>query len=147
MNQPCEAEVAPKLFERFVERDQSGLPTDVLPSATGALLAGKDLLRAAGRFPGSGWPKGWFKVPSTDCFHRCCQETKYILEVYKFGNHWFALRTSGLLAQNLEALVLAFEHVPICSTTSKGAMRLADHCHPDPGKTMPGCWIQAFATK
>jgi hypothetical protein len=89
MNQPCEAEVAPQLFECFIEREQSGLPTDVLPSAIGALLAGKDLLRAAGHFPGSEWPEGWFKVPSTDCFHRCCEQTKYILEVYKFGDYWF----------------------------------------------------------
>jgi hypothetical protein len=143
-NQPCEPEVAPNLFERFVEREQTGLPTDVLPSATGALLAGKDFLRAAGHVPGSEWPEGWFKVPSTDCFHRCCQETKYILEVYRFGDFWFVLRTNGLLAENLEALVLAFEQVPICTNTFQGAMRLADHCHPNAGQTIGGCWIQAL---
>jgi hypothetical protein len=143
MSQPNQAQVAPKLFKGFIERDQSGLPTDVLPRATGALLAGKDLLRAAGHLPGSGWPKGWFKVPSPNCFHRCCVLTKYILEVCKFGDYWFVLRTNGLLPENFEALALAFEQVPICSATSKGAMRLADHCHPDPGQTVGGFWAKA----
>jgi hypothetical protein len=143
MKQPCEAEVAPELFECLVEREQTGLPTDVLPNAIGALLAGKDLLRAAGHFHGSEWPEGWFKVPSIDCFHRSCHETKYILEIYKFGNYWFVLRANGFLHENLEALVLAFEQVPICSRSSQEAMRLADHCHPDPGQTMAGCWVQA----
>jgi hypothetical protein len=147
MNQPCEAEVAPKLFECFLEREQSGLPTDVLPSAIGALLAGRDLLRAAGHSPGSEWPEGWFKVPSTDCFHRCCHETKYVLEVYKFGDYWFALRANALLVENLEALVLAFEQVPICTDTFQEAMRLADHCHPNPGLTMGGCWVRALVVK
>ena len=147
MNQPCDVEVTPKLFERFVEREESGLPTDVLPGARGALVAGEDLLKAAGHFPGSEWPEGWSKAASADCFHRCCEETKYILEVDKIGDRWLVLRTNALLAENLEALVLAFEQVPICTNTFQEAMRLADHCHPDPGQTVGGCWVKAFATK
>jgi hypothetical protein len=30
---------------------------------------------------------------------------------------------------------------PICTRTGQEAMRLADHFHPDPGQTIPGCWV------
>lgn len=146
MNRSPEAEVTPKLFGCFVKREQTGLPSNLLPKAIGALPAGEGLLRAAGHLPGAGWPEGWYKVPSSDCFHRNCEKTRHILEVYKIGAHWFILRINGLRAENLESLALAFGHVPICAYTCEEGMRLADHCHPNPGQTIAGCWVQAVMT-
>jgi hypothetical protein len=140
MEQPCEAEVHSKLFE-FVEGKRTGLPNDIMPRATGALLAAEDLLRAAGHLPGSGRPKGWRK--NGDCFYHRFKDSGITLEISKSGDYWFVTRIERYLIESFAFLALAFEQVPICTNTFEEAMRLADHCHPDPGQTLGGCWARA----
>jgi hypothetical protein len=131
MEQSCEAEMDPKLFE-FID-EQTGLSPK-----TGALLAAEDLLRAAGYFPGSKRPKGWRE--RVDGFGRRTEDRKYTLQVFKMGDYWFVARRTSRRLLDFEYLAFAFEEVPLCTRTDHEAMRLADHCYPDPGQTMGGCW-------
>lgn len=132
MNQSCEAEAYPKLFE-FIDK-QTGL------SPKGVLLAAEDLIRAAGYLPGSKRPAGWSE--RVDGFGRRTEDRKYTLRVFKIGDYWFVIRKTSRRLLDLEYLALAFEQVPLCTRTDNEAMRLADHCHPAPGQTIGGCWVR-----
>jgi hypothetical protein len=132
VDQSCEVEVHPKLFE-FID-EQTGLSPK-----TGVLLALEDLLRAAGHFPGSKRPKGWRE--RVDGFGRRTEDRKYTLRVFKIRDYWFVTRETSRRTLDFEYLALAFDKVPLCTRSDQEAMRLADHCHPDPGQTMGGCWV------
>jgi hypothetical protein len=138
MDQSCDAEVHPKLFE-FIEREQTGLSPDSFSTKTGVLLAGEDLLRAAAHFPGSKRPKGW--RAEAEGFRRRTEDRRYTLSVFKIGDYWFVMRRTSRSIMAYEYLALAFDQVPLCTRTDQEAMRLADHCYPDPGQTMGGCWV------
>jgi hypothetical protein len=142
VNQPPEAEVSLKLFE-LIEREQSEKLCSLFPTKIGVLLAGEDLLRAAGHFPGSKPPKGWRKA--VEGFGRRTKDRKYTLRAIKLGDYWFAMRTTSRSHMDYEHLSLAFEELPLCASTAQEAMRIADHCHPDPRKTFRGCWAPAFS--
>jgi hypothetical protein len=100
MDQPCEAEMHPKLFE-FIE-----CKTGLSPK-TGALLAAEDLLRAAGHFTGSKRPKGWRET--ADGFGRRTEDRKYTLQVFKMGDYWFVIRGTSRSKRSFEYLALAFD--------------------------------------
>ena len=138
MDQSCEAEVLPKLFE-FIEREQAGL-TISFSDAKGVLLAGEDLLRAAGHFAGSKRPKGWREY--AEGFGRRTEDRRYTLRVFKMNNYWFVMRRRNRSIFSSEYLALAFGPEPFCTRTDQEAMRLADHCYPDPGQTMAGRWVR-----
>ena len=121
-----------KLFE-FID-EKSGLS----PKA-GVLLADEYLLRAAGHFSGSKRPSGWRE--RVDGFGRRTKDRKYTLRVFKMDHYWFVIRTVSRSKLDFEYLALAFENVPLCARTDQEATRLADHCHPFPGKTVAGCWV------
>jgi len=141
MDQSYEAEVHPKLFE-FIEHEQAGLSPWLFKNATGVLLAGEDLLRAAGHVPGSKRPKGWRKA--VEGFGRRTADRKYTLRAIKFDDYWFVLRRASRSNSDSEYLAFAFDEVPLCTRTDLEAMRLADHCYPDPGQTMGRCWVPFF---
>jgi hypothetical protein len=132
MDQSCGTEALPKLFE-FIDEQ-----TALSPNA-GLLLAAEDLLRAAGHFPGSKRPKGWRE--RVDGFGRSTGDRKYTLRVFKMRDYWFVTRRTSRRNLDFEYLALAFDKVPLCTKTDQEAMRLADHCYPDPGQTIPGCWV------
>jgi hypothetical protein len=142
MNQSSEAEVSLKLFE-FIEREQA-LEPHQFSNSTGVLLAGEGLLRAAGHVPGSRQPKGWREA--VDGFGRRAEDKKYTLRTIKLGDYWFVMRRTLRSNVDMEYLALAFDEVPLCAQTAEEAMRLADHCHPDPGQTIPGCWCSCWKT-
>jgi hypothetical protein len=77
------AEVYPKLFE-FIEREKFGLMPKLFSTKKGVLLAGEDLLRAAGHLPGSKRPKGWREA--ADGFGRRARDGKYTLRAIKRGD-------------------------------------------------------------
>lgn len=137
MNQPPEAEVSVKLFE-FIEREQALKPHQ-FPNSTGVLLAGEGLLRAAGHVPGSRRPKGWYEAVVG--FGRRAEDRRYTLRTFNLSDYWFVMRRTSRSYTTMEYLALAFDKVPLCARTAEEAMRLADHCHPDPGQTIPGCWL------
>ena len=41
-----------------------------------------------------------------------------------------------------QALVVAFENVPVCTRTFRDSIRLAEHCHPETRAPMAGCWLE-----
>jgi hypothetical protein len=136
-----QAEVGLKLFE-FIDRKQAGLPSHHFPTNTGVLLASEDLLRAAGHSPDSKRPRGWRKA--ADGFGRRNEDRNYTLRVIKLYIYWFVMRRPSRSDMSLEYLALIFDEVPLCTRTEQEAMRLADHCHPDPSLTIAGCWVPAF---
>ena len=142
MDQSSEADVYPKFFE-FIEREQAALGPHLFANANGVCLAGEDLLRPAGHVPGSRRPKGWREA--VDGFGRRAEDRKYTLRTIKLGDYWFVMRRTNRSGMDMEYLVLSFGEVPVCARTAQEAMRLADHCHPDPGQTIPGCWCPVFA--
>jgi hypothetical protein len=141
MDQSCDVEAHPKLFE-FIERDQAGLPPHRFPDKSGVLLAGEGLLRAVGHFPGSKRPKGWREAK--EGFDRRTDDRQYTLKVIELDGYWFVMRRAGRSNFDLEYLALAFDEVPLCTRTDEEAMRLAEHCYPFPGLTMPGLWVPVF---
>jgi hypothetical protein len=120
-------EIAPQLFEPLIERDQTELPDEYLPGAPGMLPAGEDLLRAVGSVPGSYRPGGWSQVPNG--FMRRVYRTNRKLWARPCGKQWLTERTIDLEnnRREIQALVEAFERVPICASTYQAAMRLGDH--------------------
>jgi hypothetical protein len=140
MEQSPEADVYPKHFE-FIEREQAAIGPHLFKHTSGVLLAGEDLLRAAGHVPGSRRPKGWRE--GVEGFGRRAEDRKY-LRTIKLGDYWFVFRSTTRSHFDYEYLTLAFDEVPLCARTAQEGMRLADHCHPDPGLTTAGLWVPSF---
>ena len=136
MDQSSEHEAPLKLFE-FIERKFS--------VKSGVLLAGEGLLRAAGHLPGSKRPKGWRKAK--EGFGRRTDDRKYTLKVEEQDGYWLVMRRASRSVLDLEYLALAFDEVPLCTRTDEEAMRLAEHCYPDPRLTMAGLWVPYFSFK
>jgi hypothetical protein len=137
----------PHLFETFIDRDQAPMPLNYVPTAKGVLIAGEDLLRAAGYGAGSHRPQGWWKL-KPGVFVKCLS-AEFSLEVRQCGgwrtNMWTIERSDHLNDDfHEEALVCAFEYVPIWATTYQAAMRMAEYCHPLPQAPVAGCWIRAW---
>jgi hypothetical protein len=144
MEQSSEADVYPKFFE-FIERDQAGLPPYEFRDKSGVLLAREGLLRAAGHFPGSKRPKGWREAK--EGFARRTDDRKYTLKVEEQDGYWLVMRRAGRSVRDLEYLALAFDEVPLITRTDEEAMRLAEHCYPDPGLTVAGLWVPYFSSE
>jgi hypothetical protein len=137
-------EVAPQLFERFVDRAQAGLPEDFLLAARGIVVAGPDLIGGLDDISDFDESPSW--IPSCEgvTFHRDLPDVNGGLLVYRIGEFWYPQVI--LVRENNRAeywaLVVAFENVPICARTSKDAIRLAEHCHPVTRAPMAGCWVK-----
>jgi len=140
MKQSSEFDVFLKLFE-FIEREQAALEPHLFRHTSGVLVAGEDLLRAAGHVPGSRRPKGWRE--GVEGFGRRAEDRKY-LRTIKLGDYWYVMRSKSRRHFDYEYLAFAFDEVPLCARSAQEAMRLADHCHPDPGKTFGGCWYPTW---
>jgi hypothetical protein len=135
MDQSCEAE-APLQFYEYVD-----LQICLSPPKMGVLLAGEDLLRAAGHSPGSKRPKGWSE--RVDGFGRRTEDGKYTLRVSKDKNGlWYVRRQTSRRLLDFEFLAFGFGEVPLCTRSADEAMRLADHFYPNPGLTIGGCWVR-----
>jgi len=137
-------EVAPQIFEHFIARAKAGLPEDYLSSAKGVVVAGPDLFRGLSGVSGSDYSPG--RVPSYGgaVFERDLPEENGCLRVNQLGEFWYVQRiiVGQYNREEFQALVVAFENVPICTHTSDEAMRLAEHCHPVPRSPMAGCWVE-----
>jgi hypothetical protein len=153
--------VAPVVFECDLDRDQAGIPPLYMPNVSGVLLAGKDMLIAAGDVSGAPAPVGWGStgpaVPEGDCFSNCrtadfekpSRDGNYVLRAKRFGKFWAPERsiiiTSGRYkCREIQALVFAFGEIPIWTRTSQAAMRLAEHCDPIPAAPVAGFWRPMF---
>jgi hypothetical protein len=138
-------EAAPHLFERFIDRSQTKMPDDYLPAAPGVLIAGKDMLRAAGYAPRSYHPYGWTPGETGTFMRRRMRDGDHTLWVRKCGSFWIIERSIDLDAgerREIEALVFTSELRPICTRTRKAAMWLAEHCDPIPCAPVEGHWVR-----
>jgi hypothetical protein len=153
--------VAPVVFECDLDRDQAGIPPLYMPNVSGVLLAGKDMLIAAGDVSGAPEPDGWLPtvpaIPEGSCFSNCrtadfekpSRDGNYILRAKRVGKFWAPERsikiTSGRYThRSIEALVFAFGEIPIWTCTHQAAMRLAEHCDPVPAAPVAGFWRPMF---
>jgi hypothetical protein len=131
------ADNAAALFE-FVDRAETAMPADYLPEATGVMLAGDDVLTAAGHRPGSHL-KGWARIGPGNY-------KKYVglhtLMVRQCGGarseHWTVERIDE--DHNTEALVLPFGPALIFAHNRQAAMRIAEYCYPNPKPPFAACW-------
>ncbi|SHG24099.1 hypothetical protein [Bradyrhizobium erythrophlei] len=138
-------EVAPQLFECFIDRAQAVLPEHFPREAKGAVVAGPDLVRGLEDYPDSYESWGW--RASTDgtgfecCFvdRDCPKRHAVYLEIERRGEFWYIWR--DFERGGCQALVVAFENVPICTRTFRDAIRLAEHCHPVARAPMAGFWL------
>jgi hypothetical protein len=130
--------VTPKLIERFVDREETGLDDTHLPMADGAVLAGEDLPGANSHSLISEYP--WRSTHDRKAFQRWT-EREELIEVVKLGDYWFIILSDGPFPEEkFQALVFAFGRLPICARTAAQAMQLAEHCYPNPRPPMAGCW-------
>src|SRR4051812_44558854 len=53
------------IFELFLDRKQAGIPPLYMPRVSGVMLAGEDMLLAAGTAPGAPEPDGWIPAVPT----------------------------------------------------------------------------------
>ena len=129
---------APNLFECDIDRSQTEMPDYYLPTAPGVLIAGPDMLHAAGDVPGTPDPAGWTRgasglmKPSRDGSRR--------LWVQPCGRFWIIERSALDVRAHDEALVFAFVLLPIWTRTCNSAMRLAEFCDPTPLTPVAGYW-------
>jgi hypothetical protein len=147
MNEPSSTPTACRLFETFIDRDQAPMPRSYLPSAKGVLIAGDDLLSAAGYRARSHRPKGWNKYkPGVFLKPLSIEFTLEVRQCGSWRSNMWTIERSNFFADDycVETLVFPFENVPIHATTYQGAMRVAEYCHPVPQVPVPGCWVRAW---
>ena len=125
---------------QFIERGETELPADRLPDAQGVIMAGEDMLRAAGYIPGSNRPRGWCRLTPGNYRKNV---GKHILMVRQCGGprsqHWTIERLDE--DYNTEQLVIPLGRLtPIFALTYQAAMRLAEYCYPNPRAPVAGCW-------
>ena len=125
----------PKLIERFLDREETALPDIYLPKAHGAVLAGDDL-------PGADTPTKyeWRATIENKVFEAWTKDGD-LLSIEKLGDYWFVMISDGPFPEEKwQGLVFAFDRLPICTHSAEQAMRLAEHCYPNPRPPMAGCW-------
>lgn len=135
-----------RLFETFIDRSQTPLPPNYVPGAIGVLMAGEDMLSAAGYRVGSQRPKGWKKYkPGVFLKPLPPQFTLEVRQCRSWRSRMWIIERSNFFADGycVEALVCAFENAPIWAPTYQAAMRMAEYCHPLPKAPVPGCWVRA----
>jgi len=162
MSASCSDEVAPKIFECDLDRDQAGIPPHYMPQTSGVLLAGKDMLIAIGDVPGAPRPHGWvaavpaipnnagFLASGKADFEKPSRDGKLMLRAKRIGNFWAAERSTKMIfgrltLRRIDALVFAFGEIPIWTRTPQAAMRLAEHCDPMPDAPVAGFWLPMFS--
>jgi hypothetical protein len=131
-------------------RSQTKMPDDYLPEAPGVLIAGEEMLRAAGHVPASHRPAGWTPGESGTFMRRRRRDGDHTLWVRKCGKLWLIERSLDLdsgLRREIEALVFAFGPRPICTRTYVAAMRLAEHCDPSPGASVARYWAKVCVVR
>src|SRR5260370_41260050 len=130
----------PNLIERFLDREETALQDIYLPMANGAVLAGEDLPGADSHSLASDDKYAWGRTGDGKAFQRWTQSGE-LIEVVKLGDYWFINLSDGPIPEEkFQALVFAFDRLPICTRSAAQAMRLAEHCYPDPRPPMAGCW-------
>ena len=154
-------EAAPKIFECDLDRAQAGMPDYFIPEAPGVLLAGKDMLIAAGDVPGAPEPAGWSPgvplMPGEDGrraweaadFEKPSSDGERILRAKRFGKFWMPERSIRVTIgrgqlREVHALVFAFGNAPIWTRDRQAAMRLAEYCDPIPAAPVAGLWLPQF---
>jgi hypothetical protein len=137
-------EAAPRLFECDIDRSQTKMPDDYLPDAPGVLIAGEDMLRAAGYVPGSNRPRGWLPAYPRNFRRRPRHKGDHMLWVRKCGELWIIARSLDLdvNTRKIETLVFAILPLPIWTRSYQAAMRLAEYCHPIPRTPVAGYWAE-----
>jgi hypothetical protein len=133
-------EIAPQLFERFIDRADANLPEFFHEYAKGALIAGPDLIRRSEDYSDSYESWGWERSIDGTAFRRASPIIDGELNITQRGDFWYIYRENKLDGTP-QALVVAFEDVPICTRTFRDAIRLAEHCHPIARAPMPGYWL------
>jgi hypothetical protein len=140
MSKPHLDDVTPKLIERFLDREETALPDIHLPMANGAVLAGEDLPGADSHSLVSEDKYVWRPTHDGNAF-QLWTERRELIEVVKHGDYWFINLSDGPFPEEkFQALVFAFDRLPICTRSAAQAMQLAEHCYPDPRPPMAGCW-------
>jgi hypothetical protein len=138
-------EVAPQLFECFIDRAEADLPELFPKEAKGAVVAGPDVIRGLEDYSDSYESWGWKATIDGTAFFRdpvgrdLPDKEAAFLEIEQRGQFWYIWRHSD--TGGPQVLVVAFENVPICTRTFREAIRLAEHCHPDTRAPMPGFWL------
>jgi hypothetical protein len=162
MSGSCSNEVAPKIFECDLDRDEAGIPPDYMLRTTGVLLAGRDMLIAIGDVPGAPEPDGWtpatpaipanagFQLCGKADFEKLSRDGGHMLRAKRFGKFWAAerstkFRSGPLELRKIQMLVFAFGEVPIWTRNPQAAMRLAEYCDPRPDAPVAGFWLPTFS--
>jgi len=116
--------VDPKANERFLDREETALPDFYLPTAKGAVLAGEDLPGAYSYSLAADDKYTWVQTSDGRAFQRWT-ESEELLEVFKRGDHWFINLGDGPFPEEkFQALVFAFDRLPICTRSAAQAMQL-----------------------
>ena len=134
-------EPAVRVFECDIARNQTELPAYYLPEVEGVLIAGEDMLCAAGYRPGSNRPRGWSRIDSHIFVRYFARDGVHSLRARRCGDFWAVER---LRDRTIYALVFAFGPRPIWTRTFQAAIRLAEHCDPIPSAPVAGYWAEAY---
>jgi hypothetical protein len=137
-------ELAPQLFECFIDRAEANLPEFFPKEAKGAVVAGPDLIRELEDYSDS--HESWSWDASVDNAHFRCgyvdrddPNVDGELDIIQQAEFWYIYRVFDPC--RTQALVVAFENVPVCTRTFRDAIRLAEHCHPETRAPMAGFWL------
>jgi hypothetical protein len=136
MNGLCFGEQVPRLMYEVIDRPELDLPEWYLRHSQGALIAGENILKAAGYRARSHQPYGWKKIHRFK-FERVSDDGQRILLVRGCGDFWTVERLQTGDGRTMPfydayALVCAFSCRPIWAHRRQAAMRLAEYCDPMP---------------
>jgi hypothetical protein len=136
---PQRNDAALRLFDGALDRAETEIPDWYLSQADGAVIAGEDMLRAAG-WPGRSRPAGWSRGASG--FKKTARDGKTILWVQRCGQFWIierSLRVDAGVVKD-ETLVFAIGPRPIWTRTPGAGMWLAEYCDTTPPLLVAGYW-------
>jgi hypothetical protein len=129
------------IFGPFLDRSLLDLPADYFPDAPGVLFAGPKMLKYAGCKTGARAPSGWQRTygPGARLRFLCPREmvgrAENMLLVRQCGdyrtNRW-TIERKNTFAGELQALVFAFEHVPVWGHSRREALQLVGCCWKNP---------------
>src|SRR5882672_5603515 len=122
MSAPYCHQASPQIFECDLDREQAGIPPGYMLKASGVLLAGRDMLIAAGMAPGAPEPDGWlptvppilkcdaFPLSRTADFEKPSRDRNRVLRAKRFGEFWAPERSTTITSGSyklrlIEALV------------------------------------------
>lgn len=135
----------PIFDEPLLERSSVEIPPNYLSNAPGVLFPGRKMLHFAGCVSGKSCPFGWEKVRPGVSVKFLRDHTLRVRQSGNWRSRWWAVERVDRMTREVEALVFAFQEVPVWGHTRRQAMFLAEFYQAAAALQLVGCcWKKPY---